>query len=227
MAVYFIGNSHLDQFKLNTVNYVKPIAFLGASIKGLLNHSSKLQINSYIQTIIQKDIKLVFCLGQVDVEFGYYYKCVIDKKKYDIDEYIDNLIKMYELYLKTLSCKIYICCINPTVISNVEHIYKVCFTEKNGKEGGYSDIISNLKFEDIKDSYLNDSFETRWNMNLKFNQKLEIMCKQYNYIFINYWPLLLNNEGNLKNEYKPDFIDHHLRDCGSLELRDFVLSKVL
>jgi hypothetical protein len=228
MSLYFIGNSHLDQFKLETCPRVVKIAYVGASIKGLTNPNSKLKLNTHIQTIIQSDPspQLVFCLGQVDIEFGYYYKCVIDQKKYDIMEYIDDLIIKYEVYLKTLPCKVHICCINPTVITHMEHIFKVCFTEDNGKEGGYSGITSNLTFNEIKLQYLNDSFEIRWNMNVKFNEMLENMCKKNNYNYINYWPVLMNKDGTLQDKYKPIGIDHHLNDCNSIELRDYVLNKI-
>jgi hypothetical protein len=223
---YFVGNSHLGQFKLNTCSIAKEINCIGASIKGLINPNSKLQLNKQIQYVLQtdKEAELVFCLGQVDIEFGYYYKCVIDNKKYNIHTYIQDLLSKYELYLTSLPCKVYVSCINPTVITNMEHIFKVCFTETNGVNGYYSDIISGLRYEDIKDIYLNDSFEERFRINKLFNQYLEIMCKRNSIPYIDYWSVVLNEAGDVKEFYKPKGIDHHLQP--SYELRDYMLSSL-
>ena len=76
---------------------------MGASIKGLSNPNSKLQLNEKIQkySFENPDSILVFFLGQVDIEFGYYYKCVCDKIKYKIEDYINEIINTFEKYLLT------------------------------------------------------------------------------------------------------------------------------
>jgi hypothetical protein len=226
----FIGNSHLEQFNLHTKQCeftFHKMGFLGASIKGLTNENSTLgmkdSINAYC--INNPDSILIFVLGQVDIEFGYYYKCVIDNIKYDISEYIDDLILRYEKYLNSLTNKFIILPINPTVILDMKHSFYVSFRDLNGKLSFYSDILEDIKYEDVEKTFYNDSYETRFNNNKLFNERLEIICKKNNYKYINFWSVVLDEQGNVKQEYKT-LGDHHLSNCGNHNILDYVLSKI-
>lgn len=224
MEYCFIGNSHVDQFNINAIPSIARIYKMGASIKGLTNPNSKLHLAEAIQTYCDKNpsTTMLFFLGQVDVEFGYYYKCVKDAKKYDIADYVDDLILRYESYLKTVKNKFCVLCINPMVITDNRHIYKVCFNENNGREGEYSEATS-LSFDDVKE-YLHETFEEKFEYNKLFNSKLEEMCKRNQFKYINFWPHLFEN-GVLKSKYKPNRVDHHLVKANDRQLLEYVLQR--
>lgn len=209
----FIGNSHIDQFHLDKqyTNIFNAIYCMGASIKGLTNPQSKLQLSSLIDNFQDnnKDYSFVFFLGQVDIEFGYYYKCVKLNNKIDINEYIDDIIDKFQTYLlNRVKIPFYILSINPTVINNIEHNFNVSFRCPNGKEGFYSEVDTNISFEQYKFIY-NDSYETRFEYNKLFNDKLEIMCKKNNFRFINLWNSLVK-DNKVIDKFIPKATDHHL-----------------
>jgi hypothetical protein len=225
MSYCFIGNSHLDQFHVS--NSVHKLYKTGASIKGLVNPTSKLQLREDIQYFLNShpNTTLVFFLGQVDIEFGYYYKCVIDQIKYDIQEYIDDLITKYESYLKSLTCPIIVLPINPTVIQENLHIYRVCFTEDYGKPGYYSETVTDMPFESEKvQKFVNDSFDTRYSHNVLFNKKLEEMCQKHSFRFVDFWPYICE-DGILQSKYVPKNTDHHLV-CQDSGLFEYVMDKI-
>ena len=98
--IAIIGNSHIDQFDSKNFDYIYGY---GASILGLLNENSHLRLKDKIleyQKINPHKI-LIFFLGQTDIEFIYYYKCVLQNKKIDIKLYIDDLIEKYIYIVKT------------------------------------------------------------------------------------------------------------------------------
>ena len=175
MKLCFIGNSHLDQFNTelsNTNHTIHKLYCVGASIKGLTNPNSRLGLNKLIQEYSNQneDSILVFFLGQVDIEFGYYYKCVCDNIKYDIELYINNLVQYFEKYLLTsIKNKFIILSINPTVIDNIEHNFNVSFRCPNGYNGFYSNVSSNILFDTYKDIIYNDSYEKRFTYNKLMN----------------------------------------------------------
>ena len=97
----FIGNSHLDQFCILEGKSIfdkynctldKIIAIPGSSIKGLNNIHSSTGLNKQILEYNYPEKTYIFHLGQVDIEFGYYYKSVLANNKLSIDEFMNNLI---------------------------------------------------------------------------------------------------------------------------------------
>lgn len=62
--IVFVGNSHLDQFKLGTYNYIQFIQTPGTSIKGLVNPNSSLKVAEKIKHVLEinknENITLVF-----------------------------------------------------------------------------------------------------------------------------------------------------------------------
>ena len=113
---------------------INSIYAIGASIKGLTNPNSKLQLNKAIDEYHTKNAQstLIFFLGQVDVEFGFFYKQWKEQRTFSIDEYLDDLISHYETYLlKHLHYKFIILPINPNVITDIKHNYKVSFLQNN------------------------------------------------------------------------------------------------
>jgi len=225
MKLAFIGNSHLSQFDLT--NRYDSIYVVGASIKGLVNPDSKLQFKPKIETFIANnpDHHLVFFLGQVDIEFGYYYKCIVDNIKYDIDTFYDDLINKYVSYLKELKCPFYVLSINPTTITDTSHIFNICFRCNNGKDGFYSDNNCAYSLDERVRGLLNDSYEVRFEHSKKFNSKLRRKCEENGFIYIDFWPVVVA-DNRIRDKYSHGTTDHHLKFGGDTELLDFVLDKI-
>ena len=221
----FIGNSHLRQF--NLYQDIVCIYEMGASIKGLVNPGSKLMLKNTINNFINDNPNhsLIFFLGQVDIEFGYYYKCIVDNIKYDINIYYDDIIKKYESYLQTLTCNFYILSINPTTITNTDHIFNVCFRSNNGKDGFYSEKNDNYTLNERVKEILNDSYQERFLNNKLFNDKLEFMCLKNNYKYIDFWEVVTNNN-KVNEKYMPSDGDHHLKKVQDTFLLDYILYKI-
>lgn len=233
MKIAFIGNSHCAQFNIENYNNkditIDIINWTAASIKGLVNKNSKLQFGNHIKEYceVNKDTTLVFFLGQVDIEFGYYYKCVINNTKYDVNIYINELIENYKEYLNNnITNKFYILSINPTTIRNIEHNFWVSFRCPNGRHGFYSDPNEAIKFEDYKDTIYNDDYGTRFNINKLFNERLETMCINNNFKYINFWNIIMDDEKTIKSEYMPEHNDHHLRKNNKTELLEYILNNM-
>ena len=204
-----IGNSHLSQFDNP---HMKTIYGYGASILGLWNENSVLQLKKHIldyQKNNKNDI-LVFFLGQTDIEFIYYFKSVKQNKKIDINEYIHDLVDKYISFIKTfITNKVVILGINPHVIKDIQHTYNVNFTEKTPQNPNGDNSSDKYKFSDYLHIY-NDSYETRCSYNMLFNKMLEEKCKHNNVNYITDNDIILDDNGNVKEKYFPRLVDHHL-----------------
>jgi len=234
MKIAFIGNSHTTQLYSNIENVsdlsikynggVLSLYKIGASIKGLVNPNSRLGLKTMIKTFseINSDYTLVYFLGQVDIEFGYYYKCIKDNIKYDVTEYIVDLINRYESYLLEQHKDIYILSINPCVLRNEERLFDICFREINGNMGYYSEENDSIKFENCKDFI--DCYSIRYTHNKLFNKHLLDMCKRNNFTYIDFWHLVEEND-TVRDEYNPKNIDHHLLNPND-NIFNFICSQV-
>jgi len=227
----FIGNSHIDQFNIPTYSLrtgqsIDRIYCMGASIKGLMNPNSVSGLRSMILDYQSKNpsSKLVFFLGQVDLDFGYYYKCVKDTVKYDMREYIDTLVSLYETFLSTdITNAFAVLGINPSVIRDTRHNYNVSFQCPNGASGFYSEVNQDLRFEDVSHIY-SDSLETRCMHVKMFNQALSSMCKRRHFNFIDISPVLFDDNSVLKSKYVPDGeMDHHLKPTADTDMLEFIM----
>mgnify|MGYP000861068337 CR=1 FL=1 len=229
MYLCFIVNSHGGQFNLdkyNGIHNINNIYCLGSSIKGLTNPLSKLQLYKKIDEYYHKnpDVTFIYFLGQVDIEFGFFYKQWKIQKKISIEDYIDDLITCYQTYLLNHNNYNFIILpINPNVITDVKHIFKVCFLENNGKDAGYSEETK-LKFDDVKHLY-NLSHEELYYHNKLFNKKLKQMCLKNNFKYIDFIPMLLDKDGCVKQQFKPRHIDHHLV-CNDTSILEYILDKL-
>ena len=226
MKWILIGNSHVDQFHANGSENLYVFAKTGATIKGLTNPNSTLKLHEDIQKIIQKmpDTCLVFFLGQVDIDFGYYYKCVMDGVKYPIGPYIDKLVEQYIEYLVKLPVKTCTITINPTTILSMKHTHHVCFQEDYGVSGMYSSITA-ISYESVCDTFLNDSYETRMSFCKAFNERLLSACDAAGIPCINLWDDIVE-DGKIRPEYVPLGGDHHLRAEGTWPLRTALLQRL-
>lgn len=227
----FVGNSHVDQFNIPTYSSrtgqpIDRIYCMGASVKGLMNPNSISGLRSMILDYQSKNpsSKLVFFLGQVDLDFGYYYKCVKDNVKHDMREYVDNLVSLYEMFLSTYITNAFtVLGINPSVIRDIRHNYNVSFQCPNGATGFYSEVNRDLRFEDVGHIY-SDSLETRCMFTKMFNQSLAGMCARRHFNFIDISPVLFDGNGVLKSKYVPDGeMHHHLKPTADTDMLEFIM----
>ena len=216
-----IGNSHISQF--NNLEMTTLYGY-GASICGLYNENSKLQMKYKILDYQEKnpDRTLIFFLGQSDIEFIYYYKSIINKNKILIDDYIELYVNKYVDFVKLYIKKPIILGINPTVIRDSSHIFNVNFRDDPSNinpSGGY---YSNIIYDEVKDYY--DNFENRFNNNLLFNKKLKCTCEKNNVVYVDINDEVLNDDMTVKQIYKPIHDDHHL--VKNIQLYNALINKV-
>lgn len=206
--ICIIGNSHISQFDSENLDNIYGY---GASIFGLLNENSHLKLKDQIleyQKINPHKI-FIFFLGQTDIEFIYYYKCVLQNKKIDIKLYIDDLIRKYIFFVKTYITNDFIFLgINPHVIKDINHIFNINFRNpENGDING--EYKSDINFTDYEYIY-NSTYEDRFKYNLDFNENLKNECIKNNIKFCDLTKYILNNNYEVKKEYMPIIDDHHL-----------------
>ena len=213
MKTVIIGNSHLDQFKPRSYFSEENILQMsGASIRGLTNGKSTTGLNKRIDE--SKADAFIFHLGQVDMEFGYYYKSVLAGQKLNKKEFIESTINIYLTYLKTLHpSMIVIIGVNPTVIKDSKHIFSVNFedSDTNGiQETGKGKGNNEISYESCLHIY-NDSITERNEFLKEMNYALKNMCEENGFIFYDLWEELIDSDGvNIKPNYMPTRLDHHI-----------------
>ncbi len=218
MTYIFVGNSHLDKFKLP--HTIPVIQQSGASIRGLRNCMSTTGLNKQIISTIQSNpnATLVFHLGQVDIEFGYYYKSVLKNEKLDMEVFQNELINIFKEFLSPLLCKKIIIGVHVSAIKDLYHTFTVNFNDTqchiNNQIQETGTLNPQNDYSALGHIY-NDTIETR-NIYLKqFNDKLFEMCKELNILFIDIW-----NETS-SQKYQPVHSDHHL--VPNVELGEFIM----
>jgi len=101
----------------------------------------------------------------INIEFGYYFNCVKENRKIDFDEFIIKLINGYEDFLKNnITNKFVILGINPTLIKDIHHNFRVSFRCPNGEKALYSQVNYEINFDDVKECY-NDAYQVRFEKN--------------------------------------------------------------
>jgi hypothetical protein len=230
MSVVFIGNSHLDQFSCNTMPLKSYILYSpGASIKGLINPHSITNLNNKISLYINNNNRLIFHLGQVDFEFGYYYKSAVNNVKLDKTEFITTIIKIYETYLINIPNPKIVIGLNPTVIDDLYHTFVVNFKDNMcsniNKQQETGEDNNTIKYSDLTHIY-NDTIEERNCFLNEANKAMESMCIKLNIPFLNIWPILFDTTSNKINTYyHPGRLDHHI--VPRKELQDILYNYVI
>lgn len=231
MPNYFlVGNSHLGQFKLiehNSHFKIRLVQGAGASIRGLLNSNSLTGLNQQVnQYDIDTSACFIFHLGQVDIEFGYYYKCALADTKLDINTFIADTIDIYTRYLKTIQGNIIIIGVNPTAITDMFHTFYVNFKDtmcyQNNRVQQVGEFQTNRTYESLAHIY-NDSIAIRNQSLLSMNNALQKMCAINGWKFIDMMPIIAK-DGQLAPQFQPTRLDHHL--IPSIELSSYVLSQL-
>jgi len=229
-----IGDSHTSQYGFDTIKSYKDIEkfFLinapGASIKGLVKEKSTLGLLEKIKGFeFTKKQKILFVIGQCDVEFGYYYKSVLNGKKLSIDEFFDDLIKKYESFLLGFDFEFIVSAINPCTVIDNEYNFNVNFKDNishiTNKLNETGELDNDVIFSELTHIY-NDDNETRNNNHKYFNEKLESMCKKNDFNFINIWDDITENNF-VKPNFRRDGDNHHLNI--NVELLEILYNKLI
>jgi hypothetical protein len=233
MNTVFIGNSHLDQFLLHSIEMSKSIVTSpGASIKGLMNTSSTTNLNTRILPHITSGNILVFHLGQVDFEFGYYYKSALSNHKLDKAAFIETILSVYETYITSVvrDTPIIVVGLNPTAIDDMYHTYTVNFKDTMcshinlQQETGQSDVDNRYVYDRLGHIY-NDTIVERNNFLYMANMRMKDMCRRLNIAFCDLWDILIDSTTTrLKPAFHPGRLDHHIKP--SVELRNKLISVI-
>ena len=182
------------------------------SITGLKNNDSKLKYNATIYNNINDNDNnyYMFKLGQVDVEYIYYYKLFVKKENINIIDFFTKTVDNYILFLQSLPTKnILVCGINLTSWKNIKSCFK------------YLSYIINIDVNNISELLKDFTLLEKQKNHLLFNNILEKKCIENN---IKYFDLtneccdISHNEISVKNEYLNVCEDHHYNGClGNIE----------
>ncbi|MFP5259596.1 MAG: tetratricopeptide repeat protein, partial [Acidobacteriota bacterium] len=193
----------------------------GASISGLGKNNSTLEllpkITRYIANKNPDYVLLKF--GQVDIEFGYYYKKFIKKERIpDMGVFMESLLEVYKKNIETLKdmTNLVVGCINLPSIFSRRH----CASRTMGvitdvmPEGQCAAIYGKLLA-------LQPSILSRTKYALCFNAKLGEICREAGVCFVDSTSIFQDTTTGLLHSYnQSDFDQHYVTS-------DFVRSKVV
>jgi hypothetical protein len=152
-------------------------------------------------------------LGQVDIEFGYYYKSVLAQAKLDVLSFIHDTVRIYERFLQQRKGTPIVIGVNPTAIKDTQHIFGVNFKDPmchdNNKIQEVGELVEEKTYESVAHIY-NDSVEQRNKALFSMNDALKTMCIKNRWAFIDMMPIL-NENGILAERFQYPHIDHHVR----------------
>ena len=229
-SVYFHKSPDINR-KINALRdiEIKVIKLIGATIKGLGKKSSTLNSNLLFKEAIQKNSPdcIVFALGQVDIEFGFFFRKFVKNDNLNFDDFCKQVSQLYLSSIKKIlldtsfSKKIVIKGINNTLLTfhrwKAIHQTKIILTE----------YVNDKKEIDQISERLDKEFpyaEERANNHLKFNKFLKDTIKgEYLYFDIN--DEINDYNGFVKLEHVPAWLDHHLND--SIYIRMLHLKKLI
>lgn len=189
------------------------------SITGLANNDSKLKYNTTIYNNVNNSVNdyYMFKLGQVDIEYIYYYKLFVKKENINIIDFFTKTIDNYISFLQSLPTKnILVCGINLTSWTNIKYYFK------------YLSYIINIDVNTISELLKDFTLLEKQKNHLLFNNILEKKCIENN---IKYFDLtneccdISHNEISVKKEYLNANNDHHYNGCsGNIENEPFNLT---
>ena len=189
------------------------------SITGLSNNDSKLKYNTTIYNNVNNNVNdyYMFKLGQVDVEYIYYYKLFVKKENINIIDFFTKTVHNYILFLQSLSNKnIIVCGINLTSWTHIKYYIN------------YLSYIINIDVNTISELLKDFTLLEKQKNHLLFNNILEKKCIENN---IKYFDLtneccdIRHNEISVKKEYLNVNNNHHYNGCsGNIENEPFNLT---
>lgn len=222
-----IGDSHSIYFKqLNKVTHLvnthwgvvdyKVADISAATIRGFGNRESTLKVSDQVDKIINEvnPDYLVFGLGQVDTELGYYYRTIVKgDSKITPEIFIEETLETYRQYLISLKAKhgigIIIKGVNPTVLIN--EIFAANYISNITTEH-FKDKDERLAIKQkVKDELPDYAF--RFELNCKLNEALKQLVAELNGRYFDIWEQVIDLETGMVNlNYLPGNFDHHLAD---------------
>jgi hypothetical protein len=141
------------------------------TISGLNKEKSKLGYNNRIVQNIEKESNIyhLFKLGQVDIEFVYYYKLFVKKENISKDDFYEKIISQYLDFIKNLNVNIIVCGSNLPGLPNIEANIK------------YLSYIIGIDISEIKK--YNFSLQNKMEDVINFNNKLKKQCIKMNILY--------------------------------------------
>lgn len=189
------------------------------SITGLSNNDSKLKYNTTIYNNVNNSVNdyYMFKLGQVDVEYIYYYKLFVKKENINIIDFFTKTVDNYLSFLQSISNKnIIVCGINLTSWTHIKYYIN------------YLSYIINIDVNIVSELLKDFTLLEKQKNHLLFNNILEKKCIENN---IKYFDLtneccdIRHNEISVKKEYLNVNNDHHYNGCsGNIENEPFNLT---
>lgn len=211
------GDSHATIFKNIKVNNfeIECKTISGASIVGLPRKKSSLDVRNLIIDYLKNKNPdyLILNFGQVDIDLGFYYKLVVQNRKFNKRKYIKKLIILYDIFINDIlkyicKSKLIICDINPPSLKTKESCYK--YTKKIVFSKKIKETLENNnklieKLEDIK---------VRTEFSECFNTYLKNYCENNNIKFLNTFYDFLGENKILLDKFT-DNDNHHIKGLKS------------
>ncbi|MBI9062160.1 MAG: hypothetical protein JEZ14_09230 [Marinilabiliaceae bacterium] len=215
--VHILSDSHGEAFKhidWNTFNLQPSYCIVqGATASGLANPNSQTKalpiFKNYLNTRVKIKDTIIFQLGEIDCGFTIWLRA--EKKELNISDQLEETIKNYSSLLEFAKFKT----TKPIIITTA-----IPPTIEDDQDFGE---IANLR-KKVKATQLE-----RTKLTQSFNQRMNEICKQQTYAFIDLGKTLINPTSRIvKEEYKNDNpLDHHLESNKLAKLLQCELSKIL
>lgn len=240
MKILIFGDSHSRYFNLthelcNIEEKFKGITISvstipGLSIRGFGKRNSTLKSMEKLNSLIDKESPdiLVFAIGQVDVELGYYYKKIVKSESITFDDYIKPIANEYFSQIEKIAHQKNID--NSSII--IKGINHSTLTKFRDKAINYTSRIITENIEDVnKINIYKEKLSVNFPSSLerianhtKTNEiyKNIAKSKDFKYFDINNE---ISNSGFIHDHFLPTSQDHHLVD--SIETRKIHIIKLL
>ena len=215
------GDSHSRCFLDTSVKNVN--AFSASSAKGLGSVKSLSNTNSKIRELVSKDKYdgYIFFFGKVDIDFILNH---LYNTRPDIEflEYIQNIVKNYIEFIKSLSItNVFICEIPISHMSDAN-----LFKRINAKQEHYN-INTHLddKYQEVKYTKV-IPYNIRLKHLLYFNEELKIQCESNYYKILEINKYFMTTAGGyyIPSKYiNDDPQDHHLKNIGDLFIKSLLI----
>ena len=210
MIIKIFGDSHSRIFKkINLNKYdIDVESISGASLSGLTNKNSQLQVKNKILNYLQnnKPSFLILKFGQVDIDLQYYFKIVMKNQKINKEIYIRNMINNYIKFIHELSKiypknKIIIYGINPPSLIDKQKCFEYTLriiAEKNINEDIKTKLLNNI-----------ESIQQRTSFSKLFNDTCKYYCNKNNIKYTEVFHEMIEN--NIIMSKYTNNNDHHIK----------------
>lgn len=219
-SVYFYASPEMRQACIPLQSEdeiaVKVRIIQGASILGFGRRESKLNSHEiFVEDLeVFKPTHVIFALGQVDIELGYYYRTIVKKEQLTIEDFIDRLNDTYFATVEALG-------LGKDVKVSIKGVNQTCLTMYRNKAINYTSriITENIQSEEERKQYQRDlylSFPSaleRTTYHNKFNNALRQQSHAKGYLYFDINSGIVDEAtGFVKDTFSPASIDHHLVD---------------